>query len=94
MLTKAVNKTATDDDWSSLGSLGSHLNRTDPSFDSRTYGFAKLSDLVKAQPFLEFKTVGGSNGPGQVWVRLKGRRGTTGATKKSAASKKAAAKQA
>ena len=49
MLTKALNKTASDDDdWSALGSLGSHLNRTDPSFDPRTYGFAKLSDLVKA----------------------------------------------
>ncbi len=78
MLTKALNKTATDDDWSALGSLGSHLNRTDPSFDPRTHGFAKLSDLVKAQPFLETKTVE-SSGRGQLWVRLKRR----AATKKS-----------
>jgi uncharacterized protein (TIGR00288 family) len=73
MLTKALNKTATDDDWSALGSLGSHLNRTDPSFDPRTYGFAKLSDLVKAQPFLETKTVSAPSGQGQLWVRLKRR---------------------
>jgi uncharacterized LabA/DUF88 family protein len=73
MLTKALNKTATDDDWSALGALGSHLNRTDPSFDSRTYGFAKLSDLVKAQPFLETKTVNSSSGQGQLWVRRKRR---------------------
>ena len=74
MLTKALNKTASDDDdWSALGSLGSHLNRTDPSFDPRTYGFAKLSDLVKAQPFLETRTVKGASGQGQLWVRLKGR---------------------
>ena len=57
-------------------------------------GFAKLSDLVKAQPFLEFKTVGGSNGPGQVWVRLKGRRGASSETKKAAPGKKATAKKA
>ncbi len=89
MLTKAINKTATDDDWSALGSLGSHLNRTDPSFDSRTYGFAKLSDLVKEQPFLETRTVESSSGQGQLWVRLKGR----GAAKK-AAGKKAAPQNA
>ena len=74
MLTKALNKTASDDDdWSALGSLGSHLNRTDPSFDPRTYGFAKLSDLVKAQPFVETRTVKGASGQGQLWARLKGR---------------------
>ena len=61
VLTKALNKVdSDDDDWASLGALGNHLNRTDPSFDSRTYGFAKLSDLVKAQSFVETKTVTGS----------------------------------
>ena len=47
--------------------------RTDPSFDPRTYGFAKLSDLVKAQPFVETRNVKGASGQGQLWVRLKGR---------------------
>jgi hypothetical protein len=88
MLTKALNKTATDDDWSALGSLGSHLNRTDPSFDSRTYGFAKLSDLVKDQPFLETRTVEGESGRGQLWVRLK-RRGTAKKATAPRATKKA-----
>jgi hypothetical protein len=75
VLTKALNKVdADDDDWTSLGALGNHLNRTDPSFDPRTYGFGKLSELVKAQPFVETKTVTGSNGRGQQWVRLKRRR--------------------
>jgi uncharacterized protein (TIGR00288 family) len=75
VLTKALNKVDTDDDnWASLNALGNHLNRTDPSFDARTYGFAKLSDLVKAQPYVETKTVTGSGGRGHLWVRLKGRR--------------------
>jgi hypothetical protein len=75
VLTKALNKVDTDDDdWASLRALGNHLNRTDPSFDARTYGFAKLSDLVKAQAFLETKTVTGTAGRGQLWVRLKRRR--------------------
>jgi uncharacterized protein (TIGR00288 family) len=75
VLTKALNKVDTDDeDWASLSALGNHLNRTDPSFDPRTYGFGKLSDLVKAQSFLESKTVTAPGGRGQLWVRLKGRR--------------------
>jgi uncharacterized protein (TIGR00288 family) len=75
VLTKALNKVDTDDeDWASLNALGNHLSRTDSSFDARRYGFAKLSDLVKDQPFLETKTVTGQSGRGQLWVRLKGRR--------------------
>ena len=58
----------------SLGALGNHLNRTDPSFDARNYGFGKLSDLVKTQPFVETKTVTAPGGRGNLRVRLKGRR--------------------
>jgi uncharacterized protein (TIGR00288 family) len=75
VLAKALNKVDTDDeDWASLSALGNHLNRTDPSFDARSYGFGKLSDLVKAQSFIESKTVTAPGGGGQLWVRLKGRR--------------------
>jgi uncharacterized protein (TIGR00288 family) len=75
VLTRALNKVDTDDeDWASLSALGNHLNRTDPSFDARSYGFSKLSDLVKAQSFIESKTVTGPGGRGQLWVRLKGHR--------------------
>ena len=87
VLTKALNKVDTDDeDWASLSALGNHLNRTDPSFDARSYGFGKLSDLVKAQSFIESKTVTAPGGGGQLWVRLKGRRpAKEGATSKTVA---------
>ena len=92
VLTKALNRVDTDDeDWASLGALGNHLNRTDPSFDSRNYGFGKLSDLVKAQPFVETKTVTAPGGRGNLRVRLKGRRpveqASTGKPVKRAADK-------
>ncbi|MGW0230440.1 NYN domain-containing protein [Actinopolymorpha singaporensis] len=99
VLTKALNRVDTDDDdWASLSALGNHLNRTDPAFDARNYGFGKLSELVKAQPFLETKTVVGTGGRGRLWLRLKGRRpaeekpAVTEAAKKTV--KKAAAKKA
>ncbi|MEO5651878.1 MAG: NYN domain-containing protein [Marmoricola sp.] len=95
MLARALNRTASDDDdWSPLGTLGSHLNRTDPSFDPRTFGFAKLSNLVKDQPFLETKTVQNSAGRGELWVRLKrrgaARRSSAAEEDKPVAKKKAA----
>ncbi len=99
MLSKALNRVPTDDeDWASLSALGAHLNRTDPSFDPRTYEFTRLSDLVKAQHYLETKTVTSAGGQGQLWVRLKGRRGSGQGTKataqKSASTKKSAATKA
>ena len=97
VLTKALNKVDTDDeDWASLSAVGNHLNRTDPSFDPRNYGFGKLSDLVKAQPFVETKTVTGPGGRGQLWVRVKGRRPVERTSAKKTvkkATKKTAAKQ-
>lgn len=70
VLTRALNRVDTDDElWASLSALGNYLIRTDPSFDPRTYGFSKLSELVKEQPFVETRTSGG-----QLRVRVKGRR--------------------
>lgn len=75
MLTKALNRVDTDDDdWARLSAVGDLLRRTDPSFDSRTFGFSKLGDLVRAQHFVETRTVTVEGGQGQLWVRLKGRR--------------------
>ena len=36
-----------DEEWVSLSVIGSHIRNEHPDFDSRTYGCAKLSDLVK-----------------------------------------------
>ncbi len=92
VLTKALNKVDTDDDdWASLSTLANHVNRTDPSFDARSYGFSKMSDLVKAQQFLETKTVAGASGHGHLWVRLKGRRPAASGTTAQPAEKTAKA---
>jgi NYN domain/OST-HTH/LOTUS domain len=90
LLLKALNKTASDDDdWSALGALGSHLNRIDPSFDSRTYGFARLTDLVREQPFLETRSLESADGRGQLWVRSKQRSRKRTPTRKTVAKKSA-----
>ena len=76
VLTKAVNATADDDGWAALSAIGSHLARSHPSFDPRTFGHGKLSSLVSDQPWLETRTVGT-----HLHVALKG------ATKKTATKK-------
>ena len=47
LLRKAIAQTAGEDDWANLGAVGSWLVRLSPDFDQRTYGHAKLIDLVR-----------------------------------------------
>jgi len=44
----ALEQSSDDSGWAHLGTFGSYLNKLKPDFDSRTYGYKKLSDLVKA----------------------------------------------
>ncbi|WP_127901402.1 NYN domain-containing protein [Solirhodobacter olei] len=36
-----------DDEWYSLGQIGQFITQANPEFDARTYGSAKLSDLIR-----------------------------------------------
>jgi len=51
--------------------MGQYLVTNDPSFDSRNYGYRKLSELMRSQPYLETREESGPNGAGTVYVRLK-----------------------
>ncbi len=57
MMVAAVEATARDDGWATLGPVGSHITKNHPAFDSRNYGFGKLRELARAQPYLELKEV-------------------------------------
>jgi hypothetical protein len=73
MLTKALSQTAKDDGWSSLGEIGSYLIKSQPSFDPRSFGFGKLSDLVSSLAYVDVKWSGDAPGSGQLWARPKQR---------------------
>ena len=47
ILTKAVAQMETEDGWVNLGQVGQRLAAIASDFDSRTYGYRKLSDLVR-----------------------------------------------
>ena len=46
---EALGKAGDETGWANLGTFGSYLTKLQPDFDSRLYGFKKLSDLVKAK---------------------------------------------
>lgn len=45
----ALEQSSDDNGWAHLGTFGSYLTKLQPDFDSRVYGYKKLSDLVKAK---------------------------------------------
>lgn len=70
LLSHAVRETTRDSGWSRLATVGSLLGKTHTSFDPRNYGFKKLSDLVRAQPYLQVKDAPDSTGFVHVELRL------------------------
>lgn len=60
----ALEQSIDDAGWAHLGTFGSYLTKVQPDFDSRLYGYKKLSDLVKAKTDLfvtEERQAAGSN---------------------------------
>ncbi|MEO1638043.1 MAG: NYN domain-containing protein [Pseudomonadota bacterium] len=47
LVIKAMNSIDAEGEWYSLGQLGQYITRANPDFDPRTYGSAKLSDLLE-----------------------------------------------
>ncbi len=45
----ALEQSCDEEGWAQLGTFGSYLTKLQPDFDSRNFGFKKLSDLVKAK---------------------------------------------
>lgn len=45
----ALEQSSDDAGWAHLGTFGSYLTKLQPDFDSRLFGFRKLSDLVRAR---------------------------------------------
>ncbi len=45
----ALQQSVDDTGWANLGTFGSYLVKLQPDFDSRLYGYRKLSDLVRSR---------------------------------------------
>jgi uncharacterized protein (TIGR00288 family) len=76
LLLPAVEANAKDDGWASLSAVGSYVVNTNPTFDSRNYGYSKLSTLVADLPRLEVKEVPSGSGLSVLQVRASDGRST------------------
>ena len=47
LITQSVNDLADEEGWAFLGDVGSLIQKKRPNFDSRNYGFEKLTPLIK-----------------------------------------------
>ncbi|MEL6255781.1 MAG: NYN domain-containing protein [Bacteroidota bacterium] len=48
LISSSINALSDDDGWAFLGDVGSLLQKKQPNFDSRNYGFEKLTPLIKS----------------------------------------------
>lgn len=55
LVVAAMRAIGGDEDWYSLGQLGQYITQANPDFDARTYGSAKLSDLLRKTGRFEVK---------------------------------------
>jgi len=71
-IASTIQDVADDDGWAFLGDVGSLLQKKQPNFDSRNYGFQKLTPLIKS--IKRFEVESRDSGKGRfklVYVRLK-----------------------
>jgi uncharacterized LabA/DUF88 family protein len=48
LITSTISATSDDDGWAFMGDVGQLLQKKQPNFDSRNYGFDKLTPLIKS----------------------------------------------
>lgn len=67
-----IDDVADDDGWAFLGDVGSLLQKKQPNFDSRNYGFQKLTPLINSIPAFEIERREDARGRMKlIYVKLK-----------------------
>jgi uncharacterized LabA/DUF88 family protein len=71
-ISSTIEDVADDDGWAFLGDVGSLLQKKQPNFDSRNYGFQKLTPLIKSIKNFEVETRDSGKGRFKlIYVRIK-----------------------
>ena len=72
LLRNAVEAASDDDGWAHLGSVGNIITKQRPDFDSSSWGYAKLSDLINATTLFEVERRSPGDGkPAVIYARDK-----------------------
>ena len=71
-ISNTINDLADDDGWAFLGDVGSLLQKKQPNFDSRNYGFQKLTPLISSIKNFEVERREDSRGRKKlIYVKIK-----------------------
>ncbi len=71
-ISNTINDLADDDGWAFLGDVGSLLQKKQPNFDSRNYGYQKLTPLIKSIKNFEVERREDSRGRNKlIYVKIK-----------------------
>lgn len=75
LIKSTINDLSDDDGWAFLGDVGSLLLKKRPNFDSRNYGFEKLTPLINSIGLFEIERRENSNGKYKlIYVKNKSKR--------------------
>lgn len=77
-IASTIDDVADDDGWAFLGDVGSLLQKKQPNFDSRNFGFQKLTPLISSIPNFEIERREDAKGRKKliyVKIKEKGKRG-------------------
>ena len=74
LISTTISDLADDDGWAFLGEVGNLLQKKQPNFDSRNYGFQKLTPLIKSTKKFEIEQRESTKGRFKlVYVKNKGK---------------------
>ncbi|WMX17255.1 MULTISPECIES: NYN domain-containing protein [unclassified Aureispira] len=72
LIENTISDVADDDGWAFLGDVGSLLQKKQPNFDARNYGFPKLTPLIKSVKSIEIdERESGRSKSRLIYVRVK-----------------------
>jgi len=72
LIANSVNDVADEDGWAFLGDVGNLLLKKQPSFDSRNYGYTKLTPLIQSTGLFDIDQRDTSNrGIKHIYIRSK-----------------------
>lgn len=72
LLTSTIADISDDDGWTNLAALGTSIMKKQSDFDSRNYGFLKLSNMLKSMNMFEFdERIMGNSKVKHIYIRNK-----------------------
>jgi hypothetical protein len=76
-MANTIEDVADDEGWAFMGDVGSLLQKKQPNFDARNYGFQKLTPLINSIPHFEIERREDSKGRKKlIYVRIKEKNNT------------------